>query len=104
MIFQRNKYLRYFKELGATCAEKAIKLEDYGLRKSLLFHKLLESSPVKETYEYRYYLDQKEEKKQRRKRRSVISALLILIICFLIVTLIVLDYFTGVKLLMIEKL
>lgn len=102
-ISQRNKYLRYFRKLGATCAEKAIKLEDYGLRKSLVFHHLLEASIIKETYDYRYYVDQAIAKTESRRRRSVVALVMVFIICFVIVTLIVFDYFTGDKLLMIEK-
>lgn len=103
IIARQNKYIRTLKQLEATSARKSINLEEYGIRKSLIFNKLMREGIIIQTYHNRYYLDVAKEEEQRQRRRSIIIMLLILIISSIIISLITIDYFTGGGFLMIEK-
>ena len=103
MIAKHNKYIRILKKLEATSAGKSINLEEYGLRKSLILNKLLKEGIVIQTFHNKYYLDVVKEEEQRRRRQLIIIMLLIFIISGLVISLITIDYFSGGRILMIEK-
>lgn len=100
---KQTKYTRILKQLGATSADKSINLQEYGLRKSLSFNKLLREGIIIQTYHNRYYIDVSKEEEQRRRKQVIVIMMVIFILSALVMTLITIDYFSGGKALMIEK-
>lgn len=103
MIAKQNRYTRVLKQSGAISAGKSIKLEEYGLKKSLVFNKLLRRGIIIQTYDGRYYLDVSKEEEERRRKQLIVIMVLIFIISVLVISLITIDYFSGDRILMIEK-
>ena len=103
IIAKQHKYIRKLKELEATSAFNAIKLEEYGILKSLIFRKLVRGGIIIQTYDKRYYLDVSKADELKKRRQTILLFLLIIISSILIISLIVIDYFTGDRILMIEK-
>ena len=103
VIARRHKYIRIFKELEATSYDNSVSLEEYGIRKSLIFHRLVKNGIIRQTFSGRFYLDAEKEKIQTKRRQDIILLLLLAVISAVIISAIVLDYFTDGKVLMIEK-
>ncbi len=103
LIARRNKYIRVLRKLEATSAANSIKLEEYGLRKSLVFNKLLRAGIIVQTFNNQYYVNAAKEEEERRRRRTIVVMLLIVIISAIVISIITIDYFTGDKILMIEQ-
>lgn len=103
IIAKQHKYIRALKKFEATSAAKSVDLKEYGIRKSLAFNKLVREGVIIETFNKRYYLDATKEEEQRRRRQTIIIMLLIFIISAMVISIIVIDYFAGDKILMIEQ-
>lgn len=81
----RHRYIRIFREAGATHPGAAIYPADFGVRDSLVFRKLVRQGIFVETGNGRYYLNEEREVAMRGKRLSALLLLLAAIIVILVV-------------------
>jgi len=91
ILILQHKYIRRFEELGATSYAQSIIPEDHGIRKSLVFRKLLRQQVIIEAADGRYYLDQFLANRQRKRRFSLLVILFVVIISVLILTTLLTD-------------
>lgn len=103
MLIKQNRYIRQFKQLEATSPGTAVRPEEYGISKSIAFKKLLKQKIIIQTYDDHFYLNALLADEMRTRRRVTILFLFIIIFSILIISLILLDYFSGDKLLMIRE-
>ena len=103
ILIKRNRYLRHFRIIEAVSADKSILLREHGMRRSLIFDKMVSDGIIKQTVSGRFYLDVAREQEVRKRRRSVILLLLVSVLSALVLALIIIDYFSGDKILMIEN-
>jgi len=103
ILIQQKKYIRKFEKLGATSHSRAIVPEEYGIRKSLAFNKLLRQQIIIEAADGKCYLDQFLANEQRKKRQSILIILCVVIISALILMTLLADYFSGDTLLDIAR-
>ena len=95
ILIQQKKYIRQFEKLAATSSDSAIVPEEYGIRKSLAFNKLLRQQIITKGDDGRYYLQKLRADEHRKKRREILIILLIIIISALIFLAIAVEYFSG---------
>lgn len=95
ILIQQKKYIRQFEKLAATSSDSAIVPEEYGIRKSLAFNKLVRQQIITEGNDGRYYLQKLRADEHRKKRREILIVLLIVIISALILLAIAVNYFSG---------
>lgn len=103
IITKQHRYIRQFKQLEAISPGTAIKPEEYDIAKSVAFKKLTQQKIIIQTYDNHFYLDVLRADEMRTRRRVTILFLFIIIFSILIISLILIDYFTGDKLLMIQQ-
>jgi hypothetical protein len=99
ILIQQKKYIRQFEKLAATSSDSAIVPEEYGIRKSLAFNKLLRQQIITKGDDGRYYLQKLRADEHRKKRREILIILLIVIISALLLLAIAVDYFSRDRLL-----
>ena len=79
IVAKVNKYKRSFRKLGATTPAKAIVPEAHGIRKSIIFSKLVRDGILKAVSKDRYYLDDVQDAAIRKKRQSLILVILCIV-------------------------
>ena len=90
ILAQMNKYIRIFREAGATSPEASIIPTEHGIRNSFVFQKLVRRGVFVRLGNGRYYMDEKQEDAYRRKRMN-----LVLLLVFLVVVGLIVYYYTG---------
>lgn len=102
-LIRQHRYVRQFKQLGATSAANAIKPEEYGIIKSVGFNKLIKEKVIVQTYDRNFYLNVFQADELTKTRQTIILLLLLVTTSILIILLILVDYLSGDKFLMIGK-
>lgn len=102
-IARQHRYVRKFKQLGATSAANAIKPQEYGIIKSVCFNKLIKKEIIVQTYDCCFYLDAFKADELTKRRQTIILFLLLIICSIVIILLMLIDYLSGDRFLMIEK-
>ncbi len=89
ILAQRKKLIRRFKNAGATSIDTAIDAQDHGIRRSLIFQKLVRDGVLINTNTNQFYLDESTEIELRKLRvriiLMVISVACLLFIIYLLV-------------------
>lgn len=102
-IAKQNSHIRKLKEAGATSFINAIRLEEYGIIKSMDFRTLVREKVIIQTNDKCYYVDVSKADELKERRQAIIVFLLIIISSAIVISLILIDYFSGDQFLMIEK-
>ncbi len=100
---KQNRHIRKLKESGATSVINAIRLEEYGIVKSIAFRRLVREKVIIQTNDKCYYVDVSKADELKERRQAIIVFLLIVISSAIVISLILIDYFSGDQFLMIEK-
>lgn len=87
ILAQMNRYVRLFREENATTPERAIIPQEYGIRNSFAFQKLVRQGILIRVNNERYYLDEEKELVYRKRRRSIAQVMFILILIGIIIAL-----------------
>jgi hypothetical protein len=90
IVAQMNRYIRKFREAGATSPEASIIPTEHGIRNSFVFQKLVRRGVFVRLGNGRYYLDERKEEVYRRQRLN-----LVLLLVFLVVVGLMVFYFVG---------
>lgn len=67
-----RKYRRVFKNANATSPETSILPEEYGIRKSLIFNKMVREGVLVALNKERYYLNERRDNEVRKKRQTIV--------------------------------
>ena len=85
---KRRKILGKFRGLGALSAESARSFQDLGLRRSLIFRRMVSAGVLVGCGDDRYYLDENAEERDRHRRQRragwILAAVTLAVIVFLI--------------------
>jgi predicted nucleic acid-binding Zn ribbon protein len=84
ILIKMNRYIRIFREAGATNPSQSIIPEEHGIRNSYIFKKLVRKGILIPVDDQRYYLDEVKEADDRKRRRTMVSILLLLIVALII--------------------
>jgi hypothetical protein len=87
ILATRKKYIRNFKIAGATSVQTAIKPEDHGIKKGIVFNGLVRQGMVKDAGGGKYYLDLEKETLSAVNRRTALIILLATILLIFLIAL-----------------
>ena len=82
---KRNKIIRQFLSKGAVSYKESRTLEQLGLKKSLIFNRLIRQGIIVEVTFDRYFIDLEKYDEEERERRRLVTVLLVLIALGIIV-------------------
>lgn len=85
VIHKQNKLIRLFNEAGAIDAEHAISISEIGVRRSLVFNKMVSRGILIECRPDFFYINNNEVPRfnEQRRIRGIIAVVVFLIICAL---------------------
>ena len=83
IIARRRKYFKSFRQAGALSAGSSIRLADHGIKRSMIFDRLVSQGIIVPVGDDRYYLD--EEKEHEIKKRLMPVLLIIAILVLILV-------------------
>jgi hypothetical protein len=83
----RKKFIRNFKIAGATSPQTAVRPEEHGIKKGIVFNGLVRQGIVKDAGGGRYYLDLEKEALNAVSRRNAGIILLATILLIFIIAL-----------------
>jgi len=72
IIAMQNRIMNRFMDHNAVSPEQAKTIEDLGLKKNLLFNKLLRRGVLVQTPDERYYIIPEKAAQYKRRRRIII--------------------------------
>ncbi len=87
IVALRLKYIRTFRKAGAVTPGRSIRLSEYGLRKSMIFERLLSQGIIVQLDNERYYLDEIRELELKRRKAPLLVIMLIIVFILLILLL-----------------
>ena len=90
VLAMMNKYMRIFRQAGATSPETSIVPMEHGIRNSPVFQKLVRRGVFVRLGNGRYYMDEQKEASFKRRRMNVV-----LFLVFLVVVGLMVFYFVG---------
>jgi hypothetical protein len=79
-----NKYIRTFRNVGATNAFSAVNPIDHGMRNFIILKKLVGRGVVIQVNEQQYYLDEEKEATFKKRRRIILSIVFLIIVAAII--------------------
>ena len=74
-----NRYIRIFRTAGAIDPSHAINPVEHGVRKSLIFIRLVRQGIIISVNDDLYYLDEEKESAHRRRKQMIVAIVLLLI-------------------------
>lgn len=87
IVALRLKYIRTFRKAGAVTPGRSIRLSEHGLRKSMIFERLLSQGIIVQLDNERYYLDEIREQELKRRKTPVLMIVLIVLFILLMIAL-----------------
>lgn len=81
IILRRKKFIRRFREHGATSPDHAIPFADVGMRRSWVFDQMISRGVFVEAGNSRYWMDEQAARaflEAQRRRALIIAAILLL--------------------------
>lgn len=84
IVALRHKYIRTFRKAGAVTPERSIRLYDHGLRKSMIFDRLLSQGIIVQLGSDRYYLDEIRELELKRRRTPLLLIVLMVLLVLIV--------------------
>lgn len=88
ILAARNKYIRVFKNQHAVSPQGAITPENFGLKRRMIFKRLLRQGVISAATKNTFYLNESREqmlRKQSRKTALTVMALLILALLIMLI-------------------
>lgn len=94
ILLKQKKYIKLFRKVGAIDAEHSISLNDFGIRKSLVFNKMIRRGIFIQCESGKYYINNQaaEDLINLRSRRAKIT-IIIAVVAFLVFCIIQLIHF-----------
>lgn len=89
IILRRKRFIRRFRELGATSPDRAVAFTDLGLRRSWIFRQMVSRGVFMPAGEDRYYVNERaagEFLDAQRRRALMITAILLIAFGIVILT------------------
>ncbi len=90
VLIRMKKYMRVFRQAGATGISTAIVPEEHGISRSFIFEKLVRKGILVAVNGNRFYMDESKEAAFKSQRRLAMMFILLLILVGIIVGFIVL--------------
>ncbi|MCP4642332.1 MAG: hypothetical protein GY851_17940 [bacterium] len=76
IVMRQNRYMRRFREAGATSADRAVTLDEIGCRDHWIFRRMVRRGVFVHLGEGRYFLDEAGASRFVRRRRTMMLVLL----------------------------
>lgn len=79
-----KRYIGIFRKAGATNPTRAINPSEHGIRKSLVFGKLVRQGVIVSVDDTLYYLDEEREAAHAKRRHAIVTVVLVVIVVAII--------------------
>ncbi len=89
VLIRMKKYMRVFRQAGATGIPTAIVPEEHGISRSFIFEKLVRKGILVPVNGNRFYMDESKEAAFNSQRRLAVIIILVLILAGIILRFIV---------------
>ena len=85
IMARRKKLIRLFRNAGATAYHSSINIQQYGIRQSLPFKKLVREGLFVNAGDEKFYLDEEKEREAAMQRQKIILIILCIAILLMVV-------------------
>lgn len=80
IIARRRKYFKSFRQARALSAGSSIRLADHGIKRSMIFDRLVSQGIIVPVGDDRYYLDEEKEHEVRKRLLPILLVIFILVL------------------------